>query len=438
MDPNINKQTNINHEFELIPNTSISNNDFLSSDNIINNQNPFQLALQQNDLPKMSSFSLTKPLKTFANCIYFNYFPSTTSTKLNPYTLTTFKSTLPLYLFNTKYSEDEDLPNGFVSHNDINKLHKRFINELSKLILFTYRTNIKTPNKIFNTDCGWGCTIRACQMLIAKGIIDYKIHQCGLNIINNSSSSSSVQEQITSIIKETLLLFYDNDIPIHYCKNNRDFQYMLSTLNNNETTVTPPFSIKNICAVTNCYNKFIASQSVIEAFNDISKQYLSNSMQFIQVESTDISQQYLHSCFFNDSNSNTCRMGIIFITFRFNYITNHHEPSITYIRRLFTHIHNNIGFISGSTNRAYYFIGTCTTTNDLLYLDPHFTHKALFSNFTSDTSSYTVKSLYKINSKHIAPHIQLGILIKNENDYLTLISNIEELSKCCDFIHLSK
>ena len=143
MDPNINKQTNINHEFELITDTSLTNNDFLLSDNIINNQNSFQLTLQQNDLPKMSSFSLTTPLKSFAHCIYYNYFPSTTSTKLNPYTLTTFKSTLPLYLFNTKYSENEDLPNGFVSHNDINKLHKRFINELSKLILFTYRIKHK-------------------------------------------------------------------------------------------------------------------------------------------------------------------------------------------------------------------------------------------------------------------------------------------------------
>ena len=437
MDQNINKQTNNKYEFELIPNTSLSNNDFLLSDNTITNQNSFQLTLQQNELPMMSSFSLTRPLKSFAHCIYYNYLPSTLSTKLNPYTLTTFKSTLPLVLFNTKYSEDEDLPNGFVSHNDINKLHKSFINELSKLILFTYRTNIQTPNNIFNTDCGWGCAIRACQMLIAKGIIDYKIHQRGLGTNSSSNSNSSVQEQITSIIKETLLLFYDNDIPIHCCKNNSDYQYMLSTLNNNQTTVTPPFSIKNICAVTKCCKRFISSQSVIEAFNDISKQYLSHSMQFIQVESTDISQRYLHSCFFNNNN-NKCRMGIIFITFRFNYISNHKEPSITYIRRLFTHFHNNIGFISGSTNRAYYFIGTCTATNDLLYLDPHFSHKALFSNFTSDTSSYTVKSLYKINSKHIASHIQLGILIKNENDYLTLISNIEELSKCCDFIHLSK
>ena len=81
MDPNINKQTNINHEFELITDTSLNNNDFLLSDNIINNQNSFQLTLQQNDLPKMSSFSLTTPLKSFAHCIYYNYFPSINQTK---------------------------------------------------------------------------------------------------------------------------------------------------------------------------------------------------------------------------------------------------------------------------------------------------------------------------------------------------------------------
>ena len=429
MDPKINKPNNINNDFEIITNTSFTTHEFISSLNepIYNTQNSFQ----HNDLPKTFSFSLTSPLKSFANALYYNYLPSTTSTKINPYVLSSFKPTLPLYLFNTKYSEEEELSNGFVSHNNIQRLHKSFLSELSKLILFTYRTNICTPNNIFDSDCGWGCTIRACQMLIAKGIVDNKIHQYKL-----SNNNTITQEHITSLIKETLLLFYDNDIPIRYCKGNNDYKHVLSSLNNNNAIkVTPPFSITNICAVTRIYNKFTSSQFIVEAFAEISKRCLSNSIRILSVESTDISQQYLRSRLF-DGNGNTCHMGIVFINFRFNFFMKPHETCITHIRCLFKRIRNNIGFVSGSSSRAYYFIGACIDKDDLVYVDPHFNHKALINNFNSDITSYMIKTLYRIGSKHITPYIQLGVLINSESDYKVLISDLEGLSKCCDYICL--
>ena len=436
MDPNT---TDISGEFEVITESSIKradDDDFLLSNNLINNQRLFPISFQLAGLPNSSSLSFTAPLKSFANSLYYNYLPSTTSTKLNPFLLKSFESALPLYLFNTKFSEDETLPNGFICHNDVNKLHASFLNELSTLILFTYRTNIHTANNVFDSDCGWGCTIRVCQMMLAKGILNCKIHQHKM-----SHNSTITQEHVTSLIRETLLLFYDNDIPVHCCEGTNEYKHVLSLVRGSgATAVTPVFSIKRICAVTNCYKRYTSSQLVIDALAKISEQYLQSSLKIIQVESTDISQQYLHSTFF-DVNSHTCHMGIVFITFRFSFFVDQRKAQQTtgaYIRGIFERMRNTIGFVSGSSNRAYYFIGVSGDGKDLVYVDPHFTQKAaaLPAVAGGDISSYVVRSLYRISPKQISSFIQLGILIKNENDYKTLISNLEELSKCWEFICL--
>ena len=77
-----------------------------------------------------------------------------------------------LYPYNEKsiihvYNKDFDLPNF------------EYLNyKLKSLILITYRNNYKPQinnknNSIYNSDCGWGCTIRSGQMILARAI--YKV-----------------------------------------------------------------------------------------------------------------------------------------------------------------------------------------------------------------------------------------------------------------------
>ena len=55
---------------------------------------------------------------------------------------------------------------------------KEFDFHLKKIFSFTYRTNFADlPSKsgFYNSDCGWGCMIRASQMMLSKALLEQKI-----------------------------------------------------------------------------------------------------------------------------------------------------------------------------------------------------------------------------------------------------------------------
>ena len=93
-----------------------------------------------------------------------------------------------IQIFDIKYSKQEDL-----------------LNRLKNIPWFSYRENfeqIKDEQNIYTSDAGWGCMLRASQMILAQGL-------CRLNNIND----------LFDFINKFFAFFYDNKIPIKYmCK----------------------------------------------------------------------------------------------------------------------------------------------------------------------------------------------------------------------------
>ena len=91
---------------------------------------------------------------------------------------------------------------------------------------------------------------------------------------------------------------------------------------------------------------------------------------------------------------------------------------------MFTKFHNNIGFVSGKRNKAFYFIGF-NGDNKLIYADPHLNQKA----DNDDISSYEIKDLYLLKIKDLSSGITIGININNSTDFQMLISDLQWFNK---------
>ncbi len=80
---------------------------------------------------------------------------------------------------------------------------------LNKIFSFTYRSDFTNlfpkDNIIYNSDCGWGCMIRAGQMMLSKAILEFKIY-------NQGKETNLSNEDVLEIKINVLKLFFDNMI----------------------------------------------------------------------------------------------------------------------------------------------------------------------------------------------------------------------------------
>ena len=97
--------------------------------------------------------------------------------------------------------KDEKLPQEIqIFDQKFVKQDENLINVLKNIPWFSYRKNfnkIKEKDKIYTSDAGWGCMIRASQMILAQGI--YKLFS-----MNN----------LHQFFNEFITFFYDNKIPL--------------------------------------------------------------------------------------------------------------------------------------------------------------------------------------------------------------------------------
>ena len=103
--------------------------------------------------------------------------------------------------------------------------------------------------------------------------------------------------------------------------------------------------------------------------------------------------------------------GIIFITLRLG-LQKLDKNNIDMIPKLFNNIHNNIGFVSGKKNRAYYFIGL--KNKKLIFADPHFNQ-----NIESDEDNfptYNINELYLMPIKEMSSELTFGVVISSIKD----------------------
>jgi hypothetical protein len=118
------------------------------------------------------------------------------------------------------------------------------------------------------------------------------------------------------------------------------------------------------------------------------------------------------------------RAGFVFISFRLGLQTLD-ESYYNIIPIIFSKIHNNIGFVSGKKNRAYYFVGY-NGDGKLIFADPHFNQKV--EEYNDNLLSYNVPELYILKVNELSGELTLGIAISDLDDFKLLVEDLEYLS----------
>ncbi|EAL51338.1 peptidase, C54 family protein [Entamoeba histolytica HM-1:IMSS-B] len=255
----------------------------------------------------------------------YNYIPNNyTSPQLYPNEFIIFLGELfPPHIVRTETS------NFF----DVAITHIKAYPALTSLIYFVYRSNFSAlPNTSLTSDGGWGCTIRACQMLLANAIIKL----FGSDNINRKT------------VIHWFLDFYNSECP-----------YSIHSL----------FTTQIIVSGNPNGSSFLPFSSVIYALTELVNKDFNRAF-----ECHVITNKFL----LKSINKPT----IVFIPFTI--------PD-KFDQRLITIFSFNLfaGMVGGSKQKAFYFFGI--HHNQLLFLDPHFVRPCASSIMKFDEKDYIAK-----------------------------------------------
>jgi hypothetical protein len=172
---------------------------------------------------------------------------------------------LPLYIFSYRVEH--------IFEEEINRLLKSYL-------YMSYRSGFVNLNCIgcadYTSDCGWGCMLRCCQMILSKGLIQKKIcdfFKKKYSIIDNKC--------IDNIRRQILCLFNDNYLPSEEIKNHPDFKlfwkkYFELTKTNSEynsiSEIIPPYSIHILCKLGKFAGEYTSDIQIIRLFQQINSQ----------------------------------------------------------------------------------------------------------------------------------------------------------------------
>ena len=170
---NLNKDDS-NNDNNIPLNRNDSNNSIISQASINSSSS---------DEQKISFWDAIKlKFSDIKNKFIFNYNIFSSSNNLN---YTTLKFDKEIQIFQKKYTQ-----------------HEQLLNELKNIPWFSYRKNfkeLKGKDKIYTSDAGWGCMLRASQMIFSQGLC--KIYSL---------------DKLSDFINRYLAYFYDNKIPVKF------------------------------------------------------------------------------------------------------------------------------------------------------------------------------------------------------------------------------
>lgn len=390
----------------------------------INNSN-FDLIKTMAVLESSNKISWMNNFKSFAFSLYYGVNFAEKMDKKSP--------NLPLFLFGKK----------------INQIIQDEINiPLNQFLYMSYRSGFNNLSRLncgdFSSDCGWGCMLRCCQMLLSHGLIKKKINDKFKK--NNKINLECLQE----IRKETLLLFHDCYLPIEQVRELPDYNTFFEIYQNLAETdsrykaiseIIPPYSIHILCKLGKCAGEYTSDIRMVKTFIDINKQIF-NNLQMIHFECGYLSKKTIldHFCEpFIHLNQNEEKIysvfsyngidyifkkeGLIFISFRLGL----HDLDKSFydiIPLLFSKIHNNLGFVSGKKNRAFYFIGI-NRDNKLIFVDPHFNQQAIdIYQKDCNLTSYFTPELYLMDIRELSSELTLGIGIYNSKQLSLVLEDL--------------
>ena len=274
----------------------------------------------------------------------------------------------------------------------------------------------------YTSDCGWGCMLRCCQMMLSCAFIKLK-----LNSINKEINKVINMKDIK---KEILYLFYDKFINIeniHINKNLFNIYKNILKKKINAIEMIPPYSIYVLTLLGNCPNIFTSAHNIIKAMIKINKILFNEIIAMIHFNGTVDKKKVLENfcekiesndsledndlIIDNDTKYKLKKNGVIFISLRLG-LQKIDKCFIEMIPKLFYNLHNNIGFVSGKKKRAYYFIGL--KNEKLIFADPHFNQNSEKDEINFPT--YSVNELFLIPVKEMCSELTIGVAISSKND----------------------
>ena len=300
---NINKCNSYNSVFSFANVTRKDFNNINFNNNINNNKIEEKIRVSElNDNNEISIWETIKQqLENVKNHIVFNF---NIFSGLNNLDLSDEKLPKNIQIFDEKFSKQDE----------------KLINVLQNIPWFSYRKNfnqIKDKENIFTTDAGWGCMIRASQMILAQGI--YKLfsiknlnqffnefitffydNKIPLKLlvkknsnsnkdINNKKENKKQENKNNKIKEETFNDFLIVDITrehrLSFVDITKEMVQELENLskqeNNNQNLVTPPFSLRNIIKTQNKINpngkkvgEWFSNYDLIKIITKINKQMI--------------------------------------------------------------------------------------------------------------------------------------------------------------------
>ena len=336
-------------------------------------------------------------------------------------------------MFKDKLSESIN-SNIFIYNNKMEKFKISHIKDTFVYMSYRnglYNTKFLAGNKNnYKSDCGWGCMIRCCQMMLSRAFIKLKADE---------ATNEGKQFDNGLIKKEIIYLFYDKFINEQECNKNKDLQEIYKKLQKKGikfVEIIPPYSIYILTLLGNCPNIFTSDHNMIKTIIKINKTLFNESIAMIHFNGTvDKKKVFENFCEKIDKESKDDdyiinnnekykfkKSGIIFISLRLGL--QKIEPIfIDMIPLLFTKLKNNIGFVSGKKKKAYYFIGL--NGNKLIFADPHFSQN--IETNEANFPSYSVNELFLVPISEMSSGLTVGVTISSKNDLEEFFKDLTEI-----------
>ena len=440
---------------ENVNNNKFKDYDIISEDtdnNNNNNKSNFQPNINSNNnnqdlnlIKIMAVLSSSKEqnwkdnIKSFVSSLYYNGYTYSFSKKCEQNSII-----FPLYIFNKK----------------IDKIIRDEIKyPLKSFLYMSYRSGFINLSNIgledCTTDCGWGCMVRCCQMLLSKGLIQKKIYDYFVQ-----KNSLLDNNKMTEIRKEVLCLFNDNYLSLELTREHPDFQnfwkkYEIiaksNPIYNSISEIIPPYSIHILCKLGGFQGIFTSDLKLIKLFCQINSEIF-NDMNFIHFENGNISRKKLLNSFCeecNDFNRDDLityngidyqfkKPGIVFISLRLG-LYSIESCYYDFIPLIFSKFRNNFGFVGGKKNRAYYFIGI-QGDNTLIFVDPH-VNQQITNDIEKDYESYYTENLYLLDINELTSSITFAVGIFNALHFTQFLEDLkwfDQNAKFKEILYFSK
>ena len=425
-------------------NININRNQFNKSQN-----NNYQINVNIDDFTKnliksMSVLNSSKNItwkdniKSFVSSLYYNNYNF--STKLDNNSIK-----YPLFIFNKKID---------------NIIRDELKYPLKSFLYMSYKSNFNNLSNIgcesYTSDCGWGCMLRCCQMLLSKILIQKKIYDF-FKFSNNKFIDNNMMNKIRNDI---LNLFNDNYLPVEIVRESAEYNYFWllfenysrnNPIYNGVYEIIPPYSIHILSKLGNCAGVYTSNYKMINTICQINSSIF-NTLNFIHFDGGSISKKKIINSFceesyssFSENDSLTyngvdykfIKGGVVFISLRLG-LQNLDESFYDLIPLLFKKLRQNFGLVSGRKNRAYYFIGV-QGDNNLIFSDPHL-NQEMSGDLKKDNELYYNDCLYLMNIKEMSSAFTFAVGIFNRNHLLNFFEDIKWLSdyKYKDILYFEK